>query len=176
VSTQFYTSSNLNASMTCLPQNPTGRRQAGVLQEFSRDLQSNDLESGHLDSVVLLEASSHDAAVTQQRLEAPGYATCGQSEAVTNLEYSGGQDPHVGAVTVLTDLDGDSGMGERFTISYTFHGRPATETDDFFDVVQGQVESRLLISQCGCGAFDPSLESPLLQTVSTRVRASTFGQ
>jgi hypothetical protein len=173
---QNYPFSVLNDQIVCLPGLPAGHRSAGALSDYSLDLQPNGLEGGHLTSVILLQASAQDSAITRARLLTPGYDACGQSDAISQVTTSREVGARVVAVTPLPTPGGLTGIAERLVIDFTFNGVPDTVTTDLFDVLQGRVEIRTFIQKCSCKPFDSSFEDSLIQSLAVRAEATTYGR
>jgi len=164
-----------NAPSACLSGIPVGNRSAGALSQYSRDLQANGLESGDLTSTAFLQASDHDAAITRTRVESPGYDACLQAEVVSDLDNEGATSVAVAAVSSLPTPAGFAGVAERLSLTFMSGHTADTGIADNVDFVQGRVEFRMVIFQCSCAPLDAGLESSLVQTVSSRIQASSFG-
>jgi hypothetical protein len=169
-----YTPAELNAPPICLTGTPRGNSTAGALTEYSRDLQPNGLESGHLTSAVFLQASAHDADVTRARLETPGFDACLQADVVAQLAGGGASNVTVAASSPLPGVPPYAGVAERLSMTFTVDNAAHRGIADAVDVVQGRVEFKLIVFQCSCGPLDGGLENTVTQTVSSRIRASAY--
>lgn len=163
----------LNPPVGCAPAGvlAPGRRSAGTITEFSFNLDRSGNEEGHAVSLEFIQATTGDASQTEQRLEAAGYLSCFQQEAVSSVEDATQSPTQDASVAVLPFPNSIAGAAGRVTVHYTFQGSTNVLYDDFFDFIVGRVESRISRSRC-CTPFDDATEAAIVQAVHDRAAAS----